>query len=160
MPLTLNVGLNRKASVDYQSAGASINLTAELDQSLLTRPDELQRAAAELYDQASEALERQLNPSASGRPRPASNGHRHQNGNGRSTANDNGNGHHGATSSQRRAIAAIAKRLGLDAQAEARDQFDLDLDRMDVREASAFIDHLKALQASSNGHASRSGGRR
>jgi len=31
LPLTVNVGLSRKASKDYQSTGASINLTAELD---------------------------------------------------------------------------------------------------------------------------------
>ena len=34
MPLTVNVGISRKASANYQSAGLSINLTAELDQSL------------------------------------------------------------------------------------------------------------------------------
>ncbi|MGB0766825.1 MAG: hypothetical protein ACPGYV_03860 [Phycisphaeraceae bacterium] len=61
MPLTINVGLNRKASKDYQSTGASINLTAELDQSLLTRPDELQGAVSELYEQAELALDRQAN---------------------------------------------------------------------------------------------------
>jgi len=38
MPLTVNVGLFRTNSVSYQSAGVSINLTAELDQSLLADP--------------------------------------------------------------------------------------------------------------------------
>ena len=38
MPLTIDVGLSRKASKDYQSTGTSINLTAELDQALLPRP--------------------------------------------------------------------------------------------------------------------------
>lgn len=38
MPLILGVGLCRNASKDYQSAGISINVTAELDQALLTRP--------------------------------------------------------------------------------------------------------------------------
>ena len=31
MPLSINVGLSRKASRDYQSTGVSINVTAELD---------------------------------------------------------------------------------------------------------------------------------
>ena len=35
MPLVVNVGLNCKASRDYQSAGASINLSAELDSGLI-----------------------------------------------------------------------------------------------------------------------------
>ncbi len=34
MPLSINVGLSRKASRDYQSTGVSINVTAELDQAL------------------------------------------------------------------------------------------------------------------------------
>ena len=38
MPLTVNVGISRKASANYQSQGLSINLTAELDQSLLADP--------------------------------------------------------------------------------------------------------------------------
>jgi len=38
MPLIVNVGLFRTNSVNYQSASVSINLTAELDQSLLTDP--------------------------------------------------------------------------------------------------------------------------
>jgi hypothetical protein len=43
MPLSINVGLSRKASKDYQSTGVSINVTAELDQALLAKPDELQQ---------------------------------------------------------------------------------------------------------------------
>lgn len=39
MPLSINVGLSRKASRDYQSTGVSINVTAELDQTLLARPE-------------------------------------------------------------------------------------------------------------------------
>jgi hypothetical protein len=40
MPLSVNVGLSRKASKDYQSTGVGINLTAELDQALLAKPDQ------------------------------------------------------------------------------------------------------------------------
>ena len=41
MPLVVNVGLNRKASRDYQSAGVSINLSAELDSGLINDPARL-----------------------------------------------------------------------------------------------------------------------
>lgn len=41
MPLTVNVGLSHKTSENFNSRGVSINLTAELDQSLLARPDDL-----------------------------------------------------------------------------------------------------------------------
>ncbi len=67
MPLTINVGLSRKSSRDYQSEGALINLTAELDQTLLTRPDALQAEIARLCQQAKDAMAQQ-----SGRVRPAS----------------------------------------------------------------------------------------
>lgn len=58
MPLTVNVGLSRKTSANYQSAGTSINLTAELDQSLLADPPRLQSEIDRIYAQAEEALER------------------------------------------------------------------------------------------------------
>jgi|GEM_PF-4948295 len=38
MPLIVNVGLFRTNSANYQSAGVSINPTAELDQSPLADP--------------------------------------------------------------------------------------------------------------------------
>lgn len=60
MPLTINVGLSKKVSKDYNSKGASINITAELGQSLLTKPEKLQAAVDGLYKQAESALERRL----------------------------------------------------------------------------------------------------
>jgi hypothetical protein len=134
MPLTLNVGLSRKTSENYNSEGASINLTAELDQTLLNRPDELQDRVTALYREAETALERQQKPGVSESPAPPSNG--------------NGDG---MTASQRRAIDAICKRLDTNPTDEARHEFGLDLDRMTIREASRFIDHLKSLQPAGNG---------
>ena len=58
MPLTVNVGISRKASANYQSTGLSINLTAELDQSLLADPPRLQSEIDRIYAQAEEALDR------------------------------------------------------------------------------------------------------
>jgi hypothetical protein len=60
MPLLINVGLNRKASTDIQSVGVSLNLTAELDQGLLSDPPRLQSEIDRIYGQAEEALERQI----------------------------------------------------------------------------------------------------
>ena len=59
MPLTVNVGMSRKSSQNYQSAGVSINLTAELDQSLLADPPRLQQEIDRVYLQAHSALDRQ-----------------------------------------------------------------------------------------------------
>jgi hypothetical protein len=58
MPLTVNAGLSRKASENYQSTGVSINVSAELDQVLLARPVELQQAIEPLYRLAETALTR------------------------------------------------------------------------------------------------------
>lgn len=136
MPLTLNVGLSRKTSQNYNSEGASINLTAELDQALLNRPDELQDRVGALYREAEVALKRQQNAGAQDTPSPP-------NGN---TKGDS------MTQSQHRAIEAICKRLNTNPVDEAHHEFGLDLDRMTIREASKFIDHLKKLQPSDNGN--------
>ena len=61
MPLSINVGLSCKASRDYQSTGVSINVTAELDQALLARPEQLQKQIGDLYAQAHQALDGQTN---------------------------------------------------------------------------------------------------
>lgn len=138
MPLILNVGLSRKTSRNYNSEGVSINLTAELDQNLLNHPDELQDRVAALYREAEVALQRQQNPGTSDNtPTPPSNGHVHGT---------------GMTASQRRAIDAICQRLNTSPADEARHAFGLDLERMTIREASKFIDHLKRLQQTGNGH--------
>lgn len=199
MPLTVNVGISRKASRDYQSAGLSINLTAELDQSLLAKPAELQAQVEQLYAQAEQALDRQASRGTVAPPRngaharqdrspaarttaepPGRPARRDLNGHGRGVNGHSGphvNGHGGAgtnghaaahspatgtpttpvapgsgmTASQRRAINAIARRLGLDAQQECRDVLGIELDDAGVRQASQFIDHLKALTNPTHG---------
>jgi len=60
MPLVVNVGLNRKASRDFQSFGCSINLSAELDSALINDPSRLQAEVAKVYAQAQVALESQV----------------------------------------------------------------------------------------------------
>ena len=136
MGLVVNVGLNRKASRNYQSAGVSIALTAELDQALLARPEELQRQVAELYAQAETALARQAPEKALPRPydpprdeRRLANGHRVT-----------------ITEPQRRAIEGIAQRHGTDPRAEAHDLFGVTLEALTVRQASELIDYLRRLE--------------
>ncbi|MCY2929796.1 MAG: hypothetical protein NTV86_09950 [Planctomycetota bacterium] len=159
MPLVINVGLSRKASENYQSTGVSINVSAELDQSLLARPAELQEQVASLYEQAEAALDRQANGTHQEPARPATSavaaGANEQaptangrNGNGGGNGNGRSNGQAAAaamTQSQSRAINAIAQRLGIDPAAECREVFSWDLAKLTIRQASAVIDHLKAL---------------
>jgi hypothetical protein len=155
MPLSINVGLSRKASENFQSMGVSINVTAELDQALLARPDELQQQIDALYRQAQFALDRHA-----GQPEPQQQrcaerpparpndryGRPNPNGGGDGRGYRNGNGRNGGmmTDSQRRAINAIANRLGIDPHVEAREVVG-ELDQLTIRQASDLIDHLKAI---------------
>ena len=142
MPLQISVSLSKKTSENFNSQGCSVSLSAELDQTLLTRPDELQQAIAELNEQAELALDRKMNGAST--PAPVTSD--------RTRFSDNGRGHNagrgqngrGATQAQRKAIAAIAGQLGIDAAEECKHEFGIDLDRANVTEASKLIDHLKA----------------
>src|SRR5690349_17823069 len=118
MPLSVNVGLSRKASKDYQSTGVSINVAAELDQSLLARPEELQQQIDGLYAQAEQALDRQAGQATPEPPQRASAARRQATGPARRTAaerrpSSSGTNGGGMTESQRKAIYAIAGRLGV-----------------------------------------------
>ena len=182
MPLLINVGLNRKASKDFQSVGVSLNMTAELDQGLLADPPRLQSEVQRIYSLAEDALERQIS-TMSAEPAPKqdasakattpgvppagqpqlghANGSNHGNGhsNGHAT---NGSAYGGmirpATESQVRALRAIAKRNRLDLDREAHEEFGVEgADQLDVKQASALIDLLKdRVQAAP----AASGGRR
>ncbi len=172
MPLSINVGLSRKASRDYQSQGHSINVTAELDQSLLARPGELQAQIADLYHQAQVALDRAAAEPA--HPSPANgaiNGQSHGRANGQAGSHTNGRytrqvQAHNATSSnnqarsvapadgppltasQKRAIFSIAHRLGLDPQEVCGDEVGCAIEDLRLRQASELIDLLKSLDTS------------
>ena len=79
MPMQLTISRNRKQSENYNSQGYGVSLTIELDQSLLTRPGDLQHAIDELYQEADSALERQAsgaddNGTTQRQREPASNG--------------------------------------------------------------------------------------
>lgn len=57
MSLSINVSLSQKASLDPKSTVYSINITADLDESLLTRPKELHERITGLYAQAARCIE-------------------------------------------------------------------------------------------------------
>ncbi len=164
MPLTITIGLIRKRSENYQSDGASISLTAELDQSLLTRPESLQAHIDSLYEQADTALAFRSFPAVPQQqhchvqPRPSPCGpitvantascesrSSEAGKNARSTGAANGVGR--MTNSQRRAINVIASAIGIDPHREARDLVGVELDQLSIRQASQLIDHLKALSS-------------
>jgi hypothetical protein len=159
MPLSVNVGLTRKASQNYQSTGVSINVTAELDATLLAKPDELQQQIAGLYSQAENALERQAAQLPPAEPRRTNgnggNGNRangshrnHDRGSSNRRPSGTGGGQNGGhmTESQRRAIEAIARRVNADAAYEAQEITGAELEDLTVRQASDLIDHLKSLE--------------
>ncbi len=155
MPLSINVGLSRKASRNYQSSGVSINVTAELDQALLGRPAELQQKIGALYAQAQAALDQQIQHAGQrGQIETAdarTNTSRLRSDNGQragetTTTRRPSSNTSPATASQKRAISAIAERAGVDAAREARQLTGTELSDLTVRQASQLIDHLKSLQ--------------
>ena len=140
MPITINVGLSKKASKNFNSEGASINLVAELDAGLMHRHDQLQAKIDELYDQAEAALDRRIriedSPVAK-KPQPTYQRIPQSNGNGST-----------ATEAQRKAIFAIGKSLEIDPDVEAHEVFGIDPKNLSIKDASKLIDHLKQLQGS------------
>ncbi len=142
MPLTINVGLSKKRSQNYQSEGVSINVTAELDQALLGRPEHLQREISGLYQQAEQALEHQIGPQAQRSPRTQP-GQRSTQGAQNGHQGAQGNGARMATASQLRALQGICKRADLDLESAAHDEFGRGSTELDIRQASVLIDLLK-----------------
>ncbi|MEZ6232896.1 MAG: hypothetical protein R3B68_01790 [Phycisphaerales bacterium] len=160
MPLTVNVGLSRKASQNYASRGVSLNLTAEMDQALLAHPARLQQEIAGLYRHVEEALARQESgeeapqrgtsrqraDTSRARANGHSNGHNgHSNGHGH-----NGNGHGEpdvappATASQIRALRSMCRKLEIDLDEAADEELGVPAADLDIRQASRLIDALKA----------------
>jgi hypothetical protein len=144
MPLTINVGLNRKSSRDFQSRGTSINITAELDPALLASPQKLQEQIAALYTHAEEALEHQQHKIASS---PSSSTTSQSPSSGENTPDS---APKPATRNQMRALRAIAERLGLDLDHVSRCEFEKASSDLDIREASRLIDLLKSRERQIN----------
>jgi hypothetical protein len=140
--LKINVGLSRKVGEsNYGSRGATVNLEIELDSSLAAQPDQLHDRIRRLFRLAKSSIDEELN------------------GHGPSNGSSDQNGHSAkierpATSSQVRAIHAIADRQKTDLVGLLRGRYHVDrTEDLSIKDASDLIDHMKD---SANG----AGGRR
>jgi hypothetical protein len=156
MPMTLNVGLNRKVGEpNYGSRGASVNLELELDNSLVEQPERLRDRIRQLYQLAKASVDEELNSNSQEPANGAGNGHSFDryrtNGNGNGTSNGhsaNGHGPRQATSSQVKAIHAIAGRNRIDVGRLVQDRFHVQRPGdLSISDASTLIDELKAVPA-------------
>ncbi|REJ65347.1 MAG: hypothetical protein DWQ31_18285 [Planctomycetota bacterium] len=134
MPLTLNVGVNRKiGEANYGSRGASVNLQLELESDLVKQPGRLRDRIRQLFDLAKQSVEEELHGNRQQLPSGDGNGSHSPNRNGRS-----------ATQSQLRAIHAIADRHRIDLTTLLREEFDVaQASELSVASASRLIDQLK-----------------
>lgn len=160
MPMQLTVTRNRKTSRNYNSQGHGISIAVELDQGLLSRPEELHARICDLYREADAALDQQAaalyprwqvqsDPSRhhdSGQARNGGEGHVIGNGTSSHTRHENGRASAPMTKAQRRAIDTIAQRLSINPAAECRSLLNLDLEQLAVRDASTLISHLQKLE--------------
>lgn len=154
MPMKLNVGLSRKVGEpNYGSRGASVNLELELDNSLVEQPERLRERIRQLYQLAKASVDEELNASSQEPANGASNGHSFDryrtNGNGTNNGHAaNGHGPRQATSSQVKAIHAIAGRNRIDVGRLVQDRFNVQRpDDLSISDASTLIDELKAVPA-------------
>ena len=175
--LKLNVGSNRKVGLpDYGSAGASCNLEVELDTSLFHDLDGLHKVVRRAYAACNQAVQDELarlkatavvteaKPEVvEVRTAPGVKGARISTGAvGGSTTTRSANGSNGrsATTSQVKAIRAIASRRRIDLPGLIHDRFGLEaVGELGIREASELIDELKGDEAGdgTNSHANGNG---
>lgn len=151
MPMTLNVGLSRKVGEpNYGSRGASVNLQLELDSSLVEEPDRLRDRIRQLYQLAKASVDEELNDSGQ-HVVNGQNGNRLDQYRMSGSGNDhssNGHGPRKATSSQVKAIHAIAGRNRIDVTRLVQDRFNVQQpDDLSIADASTLIDELKAAQS-------------
>ena len=192
MAMTVTVTRSRKTSHNFNSDGCGLSLTVELDPGLLDRPDELRGRVEALYAELDRAIDAESQRSTvanlataergghgvststngDGDDRFARDRHGRRDDRDRSRHHEDrrrgrshGDGDEpGMTQSQRRAIHAIAKRLDVDPEDEAIGLADTSLDGLTLKQASALIDRLKAMQSangrrrSGNGQAAVEGG--
>ena len=169
MPMTVNVGLAKKiGQPDFGSLGASCDIELELDGSLLFSDlDSLQKKIQTAYVACRQAVNDELAgqrriveppdqeavKKRNGHDQPASDAnHRHhpaKNGSNQTNEPSNGQAVNGkrraATSSQVRALHAIATRQGFNLTDRLKDQFQLyRAEALSVSEASRLIDRLNA----------------
>ena len=170
MPMTVKVGLAKKiGQPDFGSLGASCDIELELDGSLLFNDLEgLQQKIQTAYVACQQAVDDELAGQRSTAEPPHANtntGHSHtatngsqqrhlpENGATRTNRQRNGQATNGkrraATTSQVRALHAIATRQGFNLTERLREQFNLfRAEELSVSEASNLIDDLNASSVS------------
>ena len=151
MPVKINIGLSKKVGLpDYGSLGASAHVEFELDGGYDNgSTDKFQDAVRRAYAACRQAVEAELTVKEQC-PGPQSRG-QHQSLATNRVANQTNPGTQtrGATTSQVRAIYAIANRNGV-ALAGVLSQFNVSrADELSIRDASSLIDQLKNQTGSS-----------
>jgi hypothetical protein len=149
VPLTLNVGVSRKLGLpEYSSVGASCGVQVELDPALLEHdPEGFHERARAAYVACHRAvhdelarLRRQAIPPTEPQDVPATESGR----DGPANRNGHGRPRKPATANQVRAIAALARRRGLDTADWLRTGYGVGrAEELSLSEASRLIDELK-----------------
>lgn len=164
MPLKLNVGLSRKiGTANYGSRGASVNLELELDSSIVTAPERLQERIRQMFVLAKSSIEEELHASntiGGAGPRGVTwNGSRSPTArpmDARTTSENSydarRSGTPTATTSQVRALRAIAHRGGINLDARVQEQFGVSSPvALTIAQASELIDDLKSTRQPAGG---------
>ena len=138
--LKINIGHNRKiGEPNYGSRGASVHFEVEVDHGLVEQPQALRQKIRELFVQAQAAVREELHgPETNGTQRPATNGHQ------RPATNGHQLPQRMATSSQVRAIHAIANRQRTNLSELLQELGIGRLEELSISAASDLIDRLKS----------------
>ena len=133
--LKINIGHNRKiGEPNFGSRGASVHFEVEVDHGLVEQPQALRQKIRELFVQAQAAVRDELHgPETNGTQRPATNGHQRP--------------QRMATSSQVRAIHAIANRQRTNLSELLQELGIGRLEELSIGSASELIDRLKSTQS-------------
>ena len=160
MPLTLNVGFNRKVGeANYGSRGASVNLEIEVESGLVREPDKLQAKIDYLFELAKASVDSQLAGIGQAEPEPApvaispnDNGSHGGNGHATVSTNGNGNGTNGHRASEKQInyvnqLARSIRGLGVRRLESLTGRlFGKPLADLTSLDASSLIDTLKAIK--------------
>jgi hypothetical protein len=138
--LKINIGHSRKVGEpNYGSRGASVHFEVEVDHGLVEQPQALRQKIRELFVQAQAAVREELHaPETNGTQRPATNGHQ------RPATNGHQLPQRMATSSQVRAIHAIANRQRTNLSELLQELGIGRLEELSIGSASELIDRLKS----------------
>jgi len=138
--LKINIQHSRKIGLpNYGSKGASVHFEVEVDHGLAEQPQALRQKIRELFVQAQAAVREELHgPETNGTQRPATNGHQQP------ATNGHQRPQRMATSSQVRAIHAIANRQRANLSELLTEIGIGRLEELSISAASDLIDRLKS----------------